>query len=174
MTREMNCSQALRRISDVKGKLGEWDTRAEQSVSYLVKAPPAFKFGECMQKSTDLRAELLRLQASLAVTNAQTKISFRGATLTVTEAIYRLSELKGRISWFSGLHVATQAESETDNWEYVEVPNSGLQRVNRPIKQICEMPEAKKVASKDELQVEFNELNDVVETSNGRTQIIWV
>ena len=74
----MTISQALRKISKIKGTLKEQLERAQNAVVYLADNAPAFSFASSWEQAEAARDALIALETSLRVTNAVTKFDFKG------------------------------------------------------------------------------------------------
>jgi hypothetical protein len=167
---EMTISQALRRMKKLKGQIAEHLDRATRAVSYAEKSPPAFDFAKCMEAAGAVRAELVALDAAVAVANATTELEFDGARMPLVQAVKTLQELKGQITWVKALPVQAQAEIVVETTEYAEV-NGDYKHVRVEKKHMCALPEAKRAELTASLQDRFDRLNDAVETKNHRAAI---
>lgn len=159
---KMTISQALRKIKKLKGQLSEYKTRCHTSVSWSKK--PAFDFNESLKLFKETQEELIKLEASLAITNASTNVDFAGRKITLSEATRRLQELKGLISWFDTLPVRDHRETTEQERMFVED-----KYVTSNVEYICELPRQQQAEAVEKMQAEFDELNDSVETINHRT-----
>lgn len=188
----MTISQALRRISKLKGQLREHLARAEAAVTHREDAPPAFPFGASLEAADAVAEELIRLEAALRVTNAQTTLqtnlpervrgpSFAGTSterlvglierMTLAEATCRLQEIKGRIAWLKGLPVRAQAETrEQAGHAYDAARNVVIVYATVT----CALPEARRADAVERAQAAFDVLNDAVEAANHRTELIKI
>lgn len=171
MNLDLTISQALRRISKLKGQLAELLQRAAGAVTYFDKEPPAFAFAASLEQAEAVRGELITLETALRVTNAQTRIDYLNRKVTLAEATCILQETKGRIAWLRGLGVQPQADKEHATVVYD--PLQGKQvyavRVSK-----CDLPEAQRAAAVQREQEAFDTLNDLVENINHRTPLVCV
>ena len=167
---DLSISQALRKVRDIKGRLAKHQANAQPSVLYLVKDQPAYNFRSELESVDSLGKELLKLQTAITVANAKTTFDWNGQKVLLTWAVKRLEEIKGRIKWFNDLVVSAQADRTDETWEYTEI-NGRTERVKTERKWKCELPEADRAKHVQDLQDEFNRLNDQVETINHRTSI---
>ena len=162
---DMTISQCLRRVSKLKGELKELMGRASLGVQYSEDAPPAFAFWESLAQADGVRAELVGLESALRVTNANTKITFKGQEVTLSEATIILQETKGRVAWLNSLAVKAQAKTTSSHVTYDEMG----ERVKVQMTTICMLPEAERARMVRDEQNSFDELNDLVENVNHRT-----
>jgi len=165
---EMTISQALRRIKKLKGQLAENLIRSQAGVSYRVGAPPAFAFTASVQKADAIRQELVQLESRLAVTNATARIDFHGDCPTIAFAIRQLQELKSQIAWYRALPVRAHEETSEETWDYDE----GGKHVRTQVPWKCDLPEEKRATVVDDLQDQFDRLNDAVERANHATVLM--
>jgi hypothetical protein len=168
MSDKMTVSQALRRIAKLKGQIGEYRNRAYAGVSYKQDAKPAFQFQDCINKMVAAQKELLDLQTKIAIANSNTNVAASKYTITLTEAIIKLQQMKGDIVWLKTLAVRPQAETEEKEWGYDEDMSK---RMITFVKWICDLPESQRADMIDEVQKQFDELNDAVERMNHITLI---
>lgn len=162
----MTISQALRRIAKLKGSFKEHIDRAAASVNFEVNNMPAFSFGSSMEQADAACKELVAVETALRISNARTKIDFRGKPMTLAEATCVLREHKSRIAWLRALQVLAQPEVTRTKVEWDEA--DGKQKsVKYVIK--CELPEAKRAEAIQKEQETFDALNDLVENTNHVT-----
>jgi hypothetical protein len=164
---DMTISQALRRIKKLKGELSDLRSRAEGSVTYSVKNPPAFNFGECFEQAANTRSELVRLEARLAATNADTTLTFDEKIMPLVEAIRWLQEFKGQISWIETLNVREQESTTDESWEYTD----DMKKVKTITEWHCNLPRKKQAELVKQFKDKFDRLNDAVESTNHRTPL---
>jgi len=162
----LTISQALRRIKKLKGQLGEHQARAQASVTHLVEHVPAFIFSTQIEKMDVVRTELLDLETAVARANAATVLEWDGKKIALALATRTLAELKSQIAWFKALSVKAQAETSEEDYDYTAGGNVKVTK-----KFICHLPELKKAEKVTELQDRFDKLNDLVETTNHRTEV---
>lgn len=163
---DMTISQALRKISKLKGTLKEQLDRAMSSVLY--EEAPAFSFTNSWEQAEAARTELVKLETALRVTNAVTKFDFRGRAVTLSEATCMLQEAKGKIAWLRTLPSQAQAERNVPSMEW---DDSASKTIKTTKKITCDLPEAKRADWVKHEQDLFDALNDAVEAVNHRTQI---
>jgi len=94
-SKKMTVSQALRRISRIKGELQTWQTRLAASVVYEKGKEPAFSYTQCLSKVTPLREELVDLAARIAEANGKAHVTYNGKKMTLARCLRVLAELKG-------------------------------------------------------------------------------
>jgi len=166
----MTISQALRKISKLKGTLKEQLERAQNAVVYLADNAPAFSFTSSWEQAEAARDALIALETALRVTNAVTKFDFKGKPMTLSEATCRLQEIKGTISWVKGLR--TQAQAERSETEYVSIGYNSDKAIEKTKITKCDLPEAKRAEWVKREQDQFDALNDAVEAVNHRTTLV--
>jgi hypothetical protein len=166
----MTISQALRKISKLKGTLKEQLERAQSSVVYTTDNAPAFSFTSSWEQAEAARDALIALETALRVTNAVTKFDFKGKPMTLSEATCRLQEIKGTISWVKGLR--TQAQAERTEKEYVSITYNSDKAIEKITVTKCDLPEAKRAEWVKREQDQFDALNDAVEAVNHRTTLV--
>lgn len=167
----MNVSQALRRISQIKGSIGKWTARRNESVQWnAATGQPAYPFAECQENLSDLRSELVTLRTKLAIANATSTITLpNGDVVTLTEATIALSEIKSEIAALSGLRTNAQKEwtvqttgrysRATGDYEQVDVPHW------------CSFTTRERDARVEELTQQFQETNAILEAANHRVEV---
>ena len=163
----MTLSQAGRRISKLKGKLSEYEKRAEASNVWEEGHEPTYKFSDALEKAEEIRQELIQLGTLRTMTNAKTMIEFEGKPMTLTQAVLCLAELKGRIVWWKDLTVLAHDIVLNKASEYREGKMETFVK-----KSYCACPEAKRQGMVEKLQDEFDRLNDVVETTLHQTLLV--
>mgnify|MGYP001558947994 FL=1 len=169
---KMNISQALRRQKKLKGDLKELLSRAAVSVTYDEKQPPAFSFATSLEQADATREELIHIESALRVTNARTKIEWESRSITLSEAVTRLQEMKSRISWLKEI-LSVEAQTMTEKTS-VEWDDLGEKRAKVQKKIKCDLPETKRVELIEKEQTAFDALNDAVETINHQTQLLAI
>lgn len=165
----MTISQALRKISKLKGVLKEQLDRAERAVTYVSTDAPAFMFTESWEAAEAARAELIALETALRVTNAGTTFDFQGKGITLSEATCRLQECKGKITWLKALR--SRAQASRTEVEHVAVLYSD-KLVEKSVTTVCALPEGKRAEWVKAEQDFFDALNDAVEAVNHRTALV--
>lgn len=167
---EMTLSQALRRVKKIKGELAEQLERARGSVTFKNTEQPAYVFGECMERVTSLRTELLDLQARIAKTNAVNVLPYNGQALTLAYAVLLLKEYKGQIAWLNELKAIVRSQ-ETTSQEETEYDYDSEKRLRKQVNYTCRLPEAKRSAQVDSVKADFDRLNELVESMNHRVTL---
>ena len=170
----MNVSQALRRISQIKGSIGKWTARRAEAVQWnQTTGEPAYSFGECQENlvgAAGLRSELVTLRTKLAIANATNTITLpNGDVVTLTEATIALSEIKSEIAALSTLRTNAQKEwtvqttgrynRATGDYEQVDVPHW------------CSFTTRERDARVEELTQQFQETNAILEAANHRVEV---
>lgn len=164
MSEKMTIAQALRRIKKIKGQIAEHQQRAQAGVSYDVTKVPAFRFAEADEAMQLLQAELIGLEASVAVANAQGTVKFEGKDVVLALAIRSLQEMKGRIAFLKGLHLRNETvQTRTNDWDDTEMKHISRLTETTFKSDLSEQDRDKKVK---ELQNLFEELNNAVENAN--------
>lgn len=169
---KLTVAQALRRIKDLKGRVGASVRNAQMSVTHRTLAAPAYSFHEEWEKAQQLVGELLDLQERLAITNAITLVDVGGGRQrSLAWACKKLAEIKGAIALFEALGVkAAEKTTEVEGGGWAPGGLSGAS--NRvEVEYTCHLPERKRAAAVEALRASFAELNDVVETTNHRTYV---
>ncbi len=169
--KELTISQALRKIKDLKGKIARHSQNATASVTHKTKDAPAYAFGAEWEKATILVDEMLDLQTCVAIANAKSTIDYEGKTRTLVWATKKLAEIKGAITWHSGLNVRAQEKTTEEELEWVHKPGLGSEHVRVSVEFTCHLPEAERSARIQALETKFVELNDLVETMNHCTAV---
>lgn len=163
----MTISQALRAIAKLKGQIKETQAKAHACVVYSKANPPAYKFKTCKEQLIEMQTQLRDLEVRLRRTNAVTNIHLGTGQFTLTYATVRLQELKGWIAWLRSLPTQAHAEVTTESPR-----NIGGQYVLVPSTQLCDLPEADRDTEIRALQSAFDEINDAVEATNHRTELV--
>ena len=163
-------SQGLRRVKQLKGLLREHETRASESVSYAAGKQPKFGFKAEREARTKAQSELIRIESAIAVANAKTRIDADGRTqMPLAEAIRRLQEIKGDITFLSGLTLRDGTEEEASH-EWDDGAGRNVRRTKQ-VTYVSELSVVNRVAEVQALRERFEALNDAVEAANHRTQI---
>ncbi len=163
---ELTISQALRNASRVKGKLAEYRARAAASVTYRNDAKPAYDFAKMMVKIKSAKDELVALESRIAITNALTRVPYAGKQVTLVQAVKILQELKGELVWLRGLSVRPASLTQENEVVYLKGEHTTTQ-----VPVTCDLPEADRADRLDEVQAEFDALNDLVEKKNHETPL---
>jgi hypothetical protein len=162
-------SDALRRGATLKGLIGEHRKRAAASVVYTDPAKPAFEFEPTAAKANRARDELVRLQAAVQLANSKVEIEWKGKKISVALAVRIREECKSEIKWYRELegHCLAQETLKADEFSY----DDDGKRVRVEKTQHCVLIESKRADMVDRLQGEHDELNALIEKSNGHTEI---
>jgi len=166
---DVTISQALRRIKKIKGQLAEHRSRANAAVTHLAEQTPAFSFEAETSVAAKAVNEMLRLQTAVAVANALTTVEIDGHKVPLAFVVRQLRELTGEIAWLKSLPVKAQdktveSEQEHNGERYVTVAKTYA----------CHLPEAKRAELIKSRQTLFDQLNDLVETTNHKTAVSLV
>ena len=167
----MTIAQALRRIKDLKGQVGLHVRNAQQSVTHVTLAAPAYSFSEEWEKAQQKVGELLDLQERLAIANATTMIpglGRGGSGRSLSWATKKLAEIKGAIALFEGLPVRAQEKTVEVREAWSPAASASAAR---EIEYTCHLPEKKRAEAVERMRADFSTLNDLVETYNHRTFI---
>lgn len=163
---EMTISQALRRMSKLKGRLGEERQRAAGCVTHLADQKPAYEFAPSLEKTTATLTELLQIQTAIALSNAKLTVDWEGKVVPLAWAVRALREMAAEIDWTKKLSVRAQPttveqERDHDGEKYVTISKTHT----------CHLPTAARDEKQAALQDRFDKLNDIVNTSNGKNTI---
>lgn len=166
--KELTIAQALRRIKDIKGRVAKHGHNAQASVTHRTDNPPAYAFSAEWEKATVLVDEMIDLQTRVSIANSRTTVSWEGQTRTLTWCTKRLAEIKGAIAWHEGLTVRAQEKTTEETYDWTPGQSA---RVRVEVEYTCHLPEQKRDERVRALQDKFNDLNDVVERMNHRTEV---
>lgn len=162
-------SQALRRVKKLKGLIAEATERANLAVSYNKEKPPAFSFKYSMEELERYSSELVDLEASVAVANANNTVSHNGSLITLAKAIRVLQELKGKISFLKKLHLRNEVVKDKEHdWNDDLCKNVVRTIETEFVSDLSEVDRDKLVKS---FQDQFDELNSLVEDVNHKTNL---
>ncbi len=164
----MTISQALRRVKQLKGKMGELTARAASVVSHLSSETPKFNFADTRGQIAAVREELVTLEARVAHANATAAVDYEGKLVTIAEAIRRLQEFKAEIAWLGALSL----RDDTQRAPELDYDDKGAPvRKMREVTYVTALTEPNRVTEVDALRDRFQKLNDVVETANHTTVV---
>jgi len=185
----MNISQALRRANILKGRISDWETRSrvsnvlnhsrrvptndkDEQEEFKVENEPVYSFEECEKGRNEARDELLRLSAACAEANASNYVTFKDEKFSLAEALRRLSNMKSEIAWLGRIGTLPQKEVLSTRQKKVwDVKEQRWDYVDESFKQTCTLAARDIQRRSDALQESFDELNNLVESANGGTQI---
>jgi hypothetical protein len=169
MSEKMTIAQALRRIKKLKGHIAEHQSRAQAGVSYVAGKLPAFRFEEEKDAMLSDIEEMVDLEASVAVANANTKIVYDEEEVSLSHAIRQLQETKSFIAFLKGLHLRTETirDRETE-WD-----DNKMQNVSRVTEVVytSDLSEQDRDEQVKALQNHFETLNNLVEDANHSTTV---
>jgi hypothetical protein len=163
---EMTVTQAIKRMSKLKGQLSDLRERAKENLVHLAEDTPAYTFAECLAEASKVRDELLKLKTAVAMSNAKLTIEWEGAKHPLPWAIALLREWKGELEFLKSLPVRAQAETTERNKEF-----DGDKYVPVVTKHKCHLPTKERDMLRSVLQDRYDDLNDRVNALNGRTNI---
>ena len=163
---EMTITQAIKRMSKLKGKLKDLRERAKENLVHLAEDTPAYKFDECLAEAEKTRDELLKLKTAVAVSNAKLTIEWDGTKQPLPWAIALLREWKGELEFLGALAVRAQPETTERSKEF-----DGDKYVPVVTKHKCHLPTKERDKLRSELQDRYDDLNDRVNGLNNRTNI---
>lgn len=166
--KELTIAQALRRIKDIKGRVAKHGHNAQASVTHRADNSPAYVFSAEWEKATALVDEMIDLQTRVSIANSRAMVDWEGKTRTLTWCTKKLAEIKGAIAWHEGLTVRAQEKTTEETYEWAQAQNA---RARVVVEYTCHLPEQKRDERVRALQDKFNELNDVVERMNHRTEV---
>jgi hypothetical protein len=163
---EMTVTQAIKRMSKLKGRLKEAHERAKENVVHVAEDTPAYAFDDCLAEADKAREELLRIRTAVTLSNAAQTVEWEGRKHPLPYAIALLREWAGQLEFLGALPVRAQAETvdrgkDFDGEKYVPVTT----------KYRCHLPTAERDRRRAELQDRFDALNDRVNALNNRTSI---
>lgn len=165
---KMNVSQALKRISKLKGTLNKLHDRAAASVVYDKDQPPAFSFSESVQAADKAIVELTALKTALRVTNALTVFDYGATKMTLAQATVLVEEHKSRIAWLSTLATQPHPEKRTSRMAWDDEGNKQY-KVEQVF--VCALPEAERAQAIDETQQALDSLNEAIDATNYATML---
>jgi len=167
----MTIAMALRRIKKLKGQVSEITNRAYQSVHWLDKKEPDFRFSRLIEQQEAKITEMIELEAAVAAANATNTIKFKDKDITISKAIRWLQETKGAISFYGSLQIR-EGEEERPTMEWDDTLERNVRRKEIIIHKsaISGVDRVKKI---EELRDFFEELNNLVETANHRVEITY-
>ena len=163
----MNVSQALRRISQVRGSLSKWTARRSEAVQWSVKSPPAYPFDECQESLSTLRGELVDLRTRLTIANANNTITLPdGTKISLSEATIALSEIKGEITALTGLRTKAQESWMVDDIVYHDGKHETVE-----VEHQCAFTTRQRDERVEELTNQFQTTNALLEAANHRVEV---
>lgn len=163
---ELTISQALRAVARLKGNLAKYKDRAAKSVTYKLGETPAYQFAAVMEKIDSVRADLILLEARIAITNSLTRLTFEGKSLTLTQGLKQLQEYKDELAW-----LATLDARDGEKTKRSEVAHRAGGYEDVPVDYQCDFPEARRSDRLDAVQAKFDALNDALEKKNHETPL---
>jgi hypothetical protein len=166
MSDKMTIAQALRRIKKLKGEIAEHETHIRSGVSYVKEKVPAFRFAEERDLWVSAKAEMLTLQARVAIANALNKIEYDGVEMPLAYAIRTLEELKGELSLLKGLVLRSETLKEREQ-EWNDEKCTTITRINE-VTWVCDLTEQDRAQEVKKIQSRHEDLNNVVEDANHR------
>jgi hypothetical protein len=166
----MTISQALRRIAKLKGSIAEHSKNCIGSITYNVAKPPVFSFNDEFSLMEKDKEEMLDLQTKVAVANAVTYVQTAdGDVMPLVKAIKVLEEVKGLIKFYSVLPIRNEKVKEKEpvwNEEKSQYVN-----LSTEVEYKSDLTELERVAFVNSLKDKFEELNNLVEDMNHKTEI---
>lgn len=169
MSTKITIAQALRRIKKLKGQIAEHTQRAQQSVSYEQGKLPAFRFNEEVLALKAAQNEMVDLQARVAIANAKATIQDGADTLSHSEAIRRLQEMKGEIAFLRGLNLRNETIKSREQ-DFDEAKGTYVMRVTETV-WVADLSEQERDRQVRQLQDHFETLNNVVEDHNHKVAV---
>lgn len=160
----VSIARALTLISRTKGKVSELTTRAKGLSSWIEGQELPFQFEEVNAQRLAAVEELLALKTAVAKANACTTLEWKGTSLTIAEALFRLSELKGELSFVSGLTLRQGVSRQRLDWcdERTEIEK---------ITYVAVMTEPERVACVEALREDIDALQEAVNEANYRKKV---
>lgn len=179
----MNISQALRKISTIKGELRSWGDRRKESLTWkdatkgdnyevetLKFTKPAWSYKECAENLDVLFDELIKYEAVVAVANATTLIRYNGEDVSLAFAIRKLNAIKTQLAMLSLLDCLPSAEKLDSNTKTIRDDDRYVE-VEMPYRLMCALPTREQTQIVDKAQKDFDELNLLVESANHNTNL---
>jgi len=164
MSNKLTIAQALRRIKNLKGQIAEHSQRCTAGVSYPVDKVPAFRYRESVDAMALAQAEMIDLEARVAVANATATVTDEGNEMVLAKAIRTLQEFKGNITFLKGLNLrAETVKVRTQDWDEVEMKTLSRVEETTYVSDLTEQERDKNVKA---LQARFEALNNLVENAN--------
>lgn len=171
----ISLAKALRLRKTLKGEIADLSRRATESVSWTEGKERNFDFEQVNAARKARVEELVHLETAIAVTNANTRVSWDGREATMAELIRRHQELKGEISFVSSLNLerGTRKVRVTGDTleERFETHRRGESPVFETITMVSAYTEAERVALLAQLRRTCEALNEVLEEANHRTVV---
>ena len=166
----MTIAQALRRIAKLKGSIGEHYGNAIKAVSYDTTKVPVFSFDDELALMRKDQEEMVDLQTRVAVANANTSFqTIDGLTMSLVKAIKSLDETKGLIKFYTILPIRNEKVKEKEQeWNEEKSMYVNITKEVEFVSALTEKDRTKKVSS---LKDSFEELNNLVEDLNHRTEV---
>lgn len=164
---KLTISQGLRQASRLKGKISDLKLRASAAVSYKASSKPAFSFAPTMERLGVAKRDLIALESRLAITNATVTVPYKGRSVSLSEAVKILQEMKESIAWMKTLPCQAQASFQTQESFHGE----DYKVMVRVVDHVCDLTEEARSDAVDALQSDFDSLNDLVEKKNHETEL---
>jgi hypothetical protein len=169
MLDKITIAQALRRIKKLKGQIAEHTQRAQASVSYEKDKVPAFSFGGEVLSMKAAQLELVGLQSRVAVANAKATILDGEDVITHAEAIRRLQEIKGEITFLKSLSIKNEV-TKTQEEVYDRAQSNYVTRVTETV-WVSDLTEKNRDLQVKALQDRFEKLNNTLEDRNHKVVV---
>jgi hypothetical protein len=119
MSETITLSDALRRLSAVRGDLARWNALYPASNVWVEDQPkPAYTEDEVSAEIAKATEALIQLKTAVALANAAHRIDVGDHTVPLVEAIYRLAENKSMQLTLANLGVASEKESPVERRVY--------------------------------------------------------
>lgn len=183
--KKLTIAQALRRRKQLKGAIATHTQRVSEALVYEKKNQPTFSFEDSNNGLRAARFELISIEDAIARKNATTFIEFKGEKVALTWALRTLSEIKGEIARYETYeHRGLRAQRETEEKTMEAIAGQIItttqpdgsttreyakQEVTRIF--ISNITERERADKMDQLQQEFEVLNDLLEAANHNTVI---
>lgn len=167
----MNINEGLRKLAALKGEHSRIGTRLKSPnvLTWKSENEPAFSFGELIDELNKISTQIINLKRDIACTNAQTKVTALGETVTLTAAILLLQELKGMIKFYEDLEslVPDQTPYLLNENTYIngQVNTVKVSYTAATTKRLC-------ILAQDSFREQFNTLNAAVEAANHITPLV--
>ncbi len=181
----LTIAAAQREIATFKKKVATHTGRAagalESRTGDDTFTPSPFDFATERKALEQAFENLIRLKAGRTQANARNSLKFRGASMTIAEAVIRLGETRSRVSWLRDLAIRDRKERvnlaaptrgrRSSSWRDEDEPGVALTEGSTALVTYASaLSEKDRTAQVDALQEEVDDLNRTLEAANGRAK----
>jgi hypothetical protein len=184
-TTTMTIGQALRKIKNIKGEIKIAENLALANIVYLENERPKATFSSEWQRRGSLVDQLIKLQATIAESNALTQLEITPGVLVSRACLLRmLEEIKGTLAIYEKVPTSRVLFPEHSNTRILtkEVHEdifdaqgkyTGQRVIEKEYTQthICELTSEELRENIRQLKNSFERLNNLLEESNHKTVI---